>query len=126
MDDTLVNTAAYHVRDQDNHDIATGSRAGPAESRHGPFTRSVESQQKERAQERGVRLKKDFLDILYDFRHRESLDPGDKIYAMIRLAEGRKMERIEVDFSLSTEDVHDGVKKVIQQSYPGLDLYVAI
>ncbi|KAJ4418733.1 hypothetical protein N0V82_005406 [Gnomoniopsis sp. IMI 355080] len=82
-----------------------------------PLLELIELQIRERADESGLHLRRNLLDVVYDLRHREAVDPRDQIVAVLGLAEGRDMELggFRVDYSHTIEQVHEEMMKAIQR-----------
>lgn len=92
----------------------------------GPLLEVVEAQLRERAADGLCHLEKDLLDVAYEFRHRLSSDPRDRIYAIMGLAEGRELLGIRPDYSLSIEEVEEEFGRSIQALYPGVQVQAGI
>lgn len=92
-----------------------------------PLVEVVEAQLRERASEGKCSSGKDFLDIVYDFRHRISADPRDRFFGMLALAEGRRSGLLEiVDYSRTVEEVEEDLKRRIAASNPGIQVQSGI
>ncbi|KAH7083363.1 heterokaryon incompatibility protein-domain-containing protein [Paraphoma chrysanthemicola] len=88
-----------------------------------PLIEVIEMQMREREEETGVRYEKDILDVRYDLRHRQSVDPRDKLFAFLSLAESRRMDWGGiVNYNHTSERVHANFARILQQLYPGGDV----
>jgi len=88
----------------------------------GPLLDIVEAQIREVAKARGDPPSgKDLLDVMYDFRHRQSYDPRDKIFAMLGLAGTRETgKHFRPDYNKSVEQVFRELYMAIEQLYDDL------
>lgn len=91
-----------------------------------PLLGVVEGQLRERAAEGLCHLEKDLLDVAYEFRHRQSNDPRDRIYAILGLAEGRKLAVQTVDYTQTIDEVEEEFRRSIQGLYPGVRVQAGI
>ncbi|KAF2248904.1 HET-domain-containing protein [Trematosphaeria pertusa] len=90
-----------------------------------PLVEIIEAQIREREEETGVRVEKDILDVRYEFRNRQCTFFSDKLYALLGLAESRRMglKGLElVDYTQKAEEAHAKFAAVLHGLNPGLDI----
>jgi hypothetical protein len=82
-----------------------------------PFLDILETQMRQAARREEVVLRRNQLDLAYDFRHRESTDSRDKYYAIFGIIENDQSGRLsfDPDYSLNLEDVHRQFEREIQR-----------
>lgn len=83
-----------------------------------PILETLDMQWREVAAKGEFRVEKDILDIIYDFKHREAVDPRDKIFAMLGLAEGRQIRmHLRPDYLKSWEEIQEDFETILRQRY---------
>ena len=89
-----------------------------------PFLHLIEAQLREVALRNDIPVpEKDLLDIMYDFRHRQASDPRDKIYAMLGLAQHKKVQvRVDPNYSETVEEVYKKLDNALEELYKDLNL----
>jgi hypothetical protein len=82
-----------------------------------PFLDILETQTRQAARREGVVLRRNQLDLAYDFRLRKSTDSRDKYYAIFGIIENDQGGQLsfDPDYSLNLEDVHRQFKAEIQR-----------
>jgi len=90
----------------------------------GPFLDLIEAQIREVALQNEIPIpEKDLLDIMYDFRYRQATDPRDKIYAMLSLAQSKRVQvQVDVDYSETVEDAYKKLEKALEELYGDLGI----
>lgn len=89
----------------------------------GPILQVVETQLREVAESLDIKVTKDLLDVVYDFRERQATDPRDKVYAIINLAEGRKISAgMVVDYSETREEARERLARAVLDLYSVLNI----
>lgn len=93
-----------------------------------PFLNIIEAQIREVALQNDIPIpEKDILDIMYDFRYRQASDPRDKIYAILGLAQSKRVQvKVDPDYSESVEDVYKKLDKALEVLYGDLGLHNSI
>jgi hypothetical protein len=90
-----------------------------------PLIEVVESQLREVMEVSSLRLEKDLLDVVYDFRHRHATYEADKVYAILNLAEGRRTDLTKIPGGLrygSRDHARDLLTRLIGQLYPDVQI----
>lgn len=93
----------------------------------GPLLEVVETQLREVEDMTGIRLENNLLDVVYEFRHRKSTDPRDKIYAMFNLAEGRRVQLDRIgEYSESREEAWERLARAVRSLDPAAEVQMGI
>jgi len=89
-----------------------------------PFLDIIEAQIREVALQNEIAIpEKDLLDIMYDFRYRQATDPRDKIYAMLGLAQSKRVQvKVDPDYAESVEDAYKKLEKALEELYGDLGI----
>lgn len=86
-----------------------------------PLLETIESQLREIATDRQIRLEPDLLDVVYDFRWRKATDPRDQVFAILNLAQGRNVDlQVRPDYRKMAEEAHDMLAQALDRQYGGL------
>ncbi|KAF2676235.1 HET-domain-containing protein [Lentithecium fluviatile CBS 122367] len=73
-----------------------------------PLLNILETQMRQAARRKGRVLRRNQLDLAFDFRHRQSMDPRDKYFAIFSIIENDAGGRLNFgpDYNLCLEEVH--------------------
>ena len=82
-----------------------------------PLLSILETQMRQAARRKGVTLRRNQLDLAYDFRHRMCYDPRDKYFAIFSIIENDRGGRLTFrpDYSTSLEQVHKAFTSEIRR-----------
>jgi hypothetical protein len=89
-----------------------------------PFVEVLEIQMRQAARREGIMLRRNHLDLAFDFRHRRCANPRDKYYAIFGIIENDAGGDLTMapDYSVSLEDVHKqftaAIQRIIGQDLP--------
>jgi hypothetical protein len=82
-----------------------------------PLMNILETQMRQAARREGVALRRNQLDLAFDFRHRQSADRRDKYFAIIGIIENDQGGQLTLvpDYSISLEELHRNFTTEIQR-----------
>ena len=77
----------------------------------------LESQMRQAAHREGVVLQRNLLDVAFDFRHRQCVDPRDRYFAILAIVENEQGGSLDfvVDYELSADEVYERFRAAVQQ-----------
>jgi hypothetical protein len=82
-----------------------------------PLLNILETQMRQACRREGVTLRRNQLDLAFDFRHRHSTDPRDKYFAILGIIENDQGGQLTLvpDYCISLEELHRNFTAEIQR-----------
>jgi len=91
----------------------------------GPVLDLIKAQIREVALQNEIPIpEKDLLDIMYNFQYSQATNPWDKIYAMLDLAQSKRVQvKVEVSYSETIKDAYKKLEKALEELYGDVGIW---